>query len=138
MAFLVDTNVISELRGGSTRCHPGVWQWYDGTPMEEIYLSVLVLGEMRKGVELKRARDPMAAHAFERWLRSITTLHRPRILEVTREIADLWGILQARVQVPITDGLLAATAQCHRLTVVTRNARDFQRCAVDFINPFEF
>jgi len=138
MAFLVDTNVISELRGGSTRCHPGVWHWYDTTPMDEIYLSVLVLGEMRKGVESKKMRDPIAAHAFERWLHSIATLHRARVLEITREIADLWGILQARVQVPVTDGLLAATAQRHQLTVVTRNARDFQRCGVDFINPFEF
>ena len=71
MAFLLDTNIISELRKGRSDCNARVWSWYEATPLEEIYLSVLVLGEMRKGVEMKRKADPASAAALERWLREV-------------------------------------------------------------------
>jgi predicted nucleic acid-binding protein len=137
MPFVLDTNVISELRKGSRQCDDNAWRWYDATPPEEIYLSVLVLGEMRRGVELKRRKDPASARAFEKWLEEVEIVYRDRILSVGREISDFWGRISATAQISTVDGLIAATAAYHSLTVATRNTRDFQRCGVDFINPFE-
>ena len=137
MPFLLDTNIISEVRKGSVHCHRNVWRWYDATPIEDLFLSVLVLGEMRKGVEAKRRRDPASARTFERRLREVELEFADRILSVTAEVCDYWGRLNAKVQVPAVDGLLAATAGHHGLTVATRNTVDFQRCRVDFVNPFE-
>jgi predicted nucleic acid-binding protein len=137
MAFLLDTNIVSELQKGRSRCHARVWQWYEATPLEEIFLSVLVLGEIRRGVELKKRRDPASARAFERWLQEVALLHHERVLLVDTEICDLWGRLSPNASLPVIDGLLAATAARHGLTVATRNTKDFQRCGVDYINPFE-
>jgi hypothetical protein len=137
MAFLLDTNIVSELQKGRSRCHTRVWQWYEATPTEEIFLSVLVLGEIRRGVELKKRRDPASARAFERWLQEVALLHHERVLLVDAEICDLWGRLSPNTPLPVIDGLLAATAAHHGLTVATRNTKDFQRAGVDYINPFE-
>jgi len=136
MAFLLDTNIISELRKGRSDCNARVWSWYEATPLEEIYLSVLVLGEMRKGVEMKRKADPASAAALERWLREVARTHRARVLSISVEISEVWGRMTADSPLPVVDGLLAATARYYGLTVVTRNERDFQRCGVDYINPF--
>lgn len=137
MPFVLDTNIVSEIRRGRALCHPDVWRWYDATPLEEIYLSVLVLGEMRRGVEMKRRSDPATARVFERWLQEIALVHGDRVLSVSSEICDAWGRIAARANVSAIDGLIAATAAHHGLTVATRNTVDFQRCGVDFINPFE-
>jgi toxin FitB len=137
MPFVLDTNIVSELRGGRSRCHSNVWRWYDATPTEEIYLSVMVLGEIRRGIEMKRRRDPETARVFERWLREIVLVHGQRVLPVTSEISDTWGRIAATANVSTTDGLIAATAAHHGFTVVTRNTIDFQHCGVDYINPFE-
>jgi predicted nucleic acid-binding protein len=92
---------------------------------------------MRRGIELKRRRDPPTAQVYEHWLREVAMIYRNRILEVTDDIADTWGRLAAKVNLPAIDGLLAATAVHHGLTVATRNTADFQRCGVDYVNPFE-
>lgn len=135
MSFVLDTNIISELKKGE-RCSRPVWNWYDATPVEEIFMSVLVLGEMRQGIEMKRSKDPASARIFEKWLHEVEIVYEDRILPITAEICDVWGRLSIHGRLPAVDGLLAATAIHHRLTLVTRNTRDFQRCGVDYLNPF--
>jgi predicted nucleic acid-binding protein len=138
MSFVLDTNIISEVRKMRGRCHPQVWRWYDATPVEEIYLSVIVLGEMRRGVEMKRRKDPASARAFEKWLSETEVVYQERVLSITKEICDIWGRISAQSNISTSDGLIAATAAYHGFTVATRNTRDFQRCGVDYMNPFEF
>lgn len=137
MAFLLDTNILSELRK-SSRCSRSVRSWYEAVPFEDIFLSVLVFGEIRRGIENIRRRDAAAAGALERWSRGLHLAHAERILPVTLEICERWGRLSVLHPIPAADGLLAATAQHYGLTVATRNTRDFQRCGVDYVNPFEF
>lgn len=137
MAFLLDTNILSELRK-SSRCSRSVRSWYETVPFEDIFLSVLVFGEIRRGIENIRRRDTTAAGALERWSRGLHSAHAERILPVTLEICELWGRLSVLHPIPSADGLLAATARYYDLTVATRNTRDFQRVGVDYLNPFEF
>jgi predicted nucleic acid-binding protein len=136
MPFLLDTNIISELRK-APRCDLHVWQWFDSTPQEHIYISVLSLGEMRRGVEKKRGKDTGAARVFEKWLHHIAILHREHTLGVNAKICDIWGHLSVDPHLPPIDGLLAATAVHYNLTVATQNEKDFQRAGVDYFNPFK-
>ncbi|MBN2191340.1 MAG: type II toxin-antitoxin system VapC family toxin [Polyangiaceae bacterium] len=136
MSFLIDTNVISELRKGY-RAHLGVLGWFDGVRDEELFTSVLVLGELRRGVESVRRRDPIAAAALEQWLARLEEQFADRILPVDRRTADRWGLLNVPDPVPTVDGLLAATALAHELTLVTRNTRDVARTGVSLLNPFD-
>ncbi len=103
-----------------------------------MFISVVVFGELRCGIEKLRPHDPSAAHSLEQWLGGLVITFAERILPVTLEICDQWGYLSAGQNLAAADGLLAATAQCHELTLVTRNEKHFQRVGVDFINPFEF
>ena len=135
MSFLIDTNIISEVRKG-VRCHPGVATWYASIADNELYLSVLVLGEIRKGMELVRARDPMKADALEAWLSAIHSGFGERILPVNSAVSDLWGRMRALRPLSTIDGLLAATAKVHGLTLVTRNEADVVGFGVDVLNPF--
>jgi predicted nucleic acid-binding protein len=102
-----------------------------------VAISVLTLGEIRKGIEGARRHDEFTAVALERWLRQLISEHEDRILDVNREIAEEWGRLSVPDPLPIIDGLLAATAKVHGLTLVTRNVRDMRRTGVDILNPFE-
>jgi len=136
MPFLIDTNVISELRKPS-RCDPNVWRWFGATPVDELYISVLTLGEMRRGAEKKRGKDIVAARVYEKWLYEVATLHQERTLEVDEKICDIWGRLSIDPQLPPIDGLIAATAVHYNLTVATQNEKDFQRIGVDYFNPFK-
>jgi len=135
MAYLLDTCVLSELR--KPKAHPGVIAWLTGLQPEEAFLSVLTLGEIRRGIELRRARDQAAARALERWLLGLEAHYADRILPVTAAIADRWGRLSPNQPLPVTDGLIAATALEHKLTVVTRNTEDFVRSGVSLLDPFE-
>lgn len=134
MAYLLDTCLLSELR--KKTCNPGVVAWISNVQPEESFLSVLTLGEIRRGVELHRLKDPAAAGGLERWLVGLETHYGDRILPVTTGVADAWGRLSLRQPLPVTDGLIAATALEHRLTVVTRNTSDFARSGVNTLNPF--
>ncbi len=136
MSCLVDTNIISEVRKGE-RCDPNVAGWWQSIDDEDLYLSVLVLGEIRKGIELVQPRDPAQAEAIERWLDTVRFEFEGRILPVDQAIADEWGRINAPKPVAILDGLLAATAKVNGLTLATRNVSDIESTGVSFINPFE-
>lgn len=135
MSYLVDTNVISELRKGR-RCDPGVASWFADVSPEEIYLSVLTIGEIRKGIENIRRRDERTAAVLEAWLGEVVAIHSDRILPVDDSIADRWGRYNAPAPLPVLDSLLAATASVHGLTLVTRNIKHVERTGVDCLNPF--
>lgn len=136
MGYLVDTNVLSELRKRE-RCAPHVAAWFAAVAPEELWVSVLALGEIRRGIELLRKRDPSSAHALDRWLAGLETHYADRLLPVTAAIADRWGRLSPDQPLPVTDGLLAATAWEHKLTLVTRNVGDFMRSGVATLDPFQ-
>lgn len=135
MSYLVDTNVISELRKGR-RCNPGVASWFAEVASEEIYLSALTLGEIRKGIENIRRRDEPAAEALEDWFQELEASHSDHILPVDQAIAEQWGRFNVPVSLPVIDSLLAATASIHGMTLVTRNLKDVERTGVDCLNPF--
>jgi predicted nucleic acid-binding protein len=134
MPYLLDTCVISELRKPSI--NPGVSAWISGISANEAFLSVLTIGEIRSGIELHRLRNPSGAGNLEQWLLGLETHYAERILPITVMIADRWGRLSPRQPLPVSDGLIAATAIEHKLAVVTRNVSDFQRSGVNTINPF--
>jgi toxin FitB len=133
--FLIDTNILSELRKG-TRADGNVRRWFESVDENAIFLSVLVTGEIRRGIEIIRKRDPRAASALERWLDNLMQVHSDRVLPVDAATADEWGRLDARGSLPVVDGLLAATARVHSLTLVTRNLKDVARTGVDLLDPF--
>lgn len=136
MSFLLDTNVLSELRRGR-KCNPNVHTWAESTRSAQHWISVLSLGEIRKGIELLRRKSPDLCPAFESWLVEIETSYNGFILPITDAIADRWGHLQAKQTMPGIDALIAATAHVHHLTVVTRNTADFAASGVSVLNPFE-
>jgi predicted nucleic acid-binding protein len=136
LSYLVDTNVISEV-GKGERCDRNVAQWYTAMDREALFLSVLVIGELRDGIERLRTRDQVRFRHLDRWLLLVVDMFADRTLPVDRRIAESWGRLNARVRLPTADGLIAATALIHQLTVVTRNERDYARARVPFLNPFE-
>ena len=135
MSFLVDTNVLSELRKGE-RADRGVRNWFEGAGEEDLFTSVLVLGEVRRGIEAVRRRDVPSALALEQWLLRLTQTFGDRVLSVDGAVADRWGVLNVPDPLPTVDGLLAATALVHDLTLVTRNVRDVARTGVRCLDPF--
>lgn len=137
MSYLIDTNIISEVRRGS-RCDPGVSAWYASINDEDLFLGTLVLGEIRKGVELARRRDPDKAAALERWLRQVEVAFDGRVLSIDNAVCDKWGRMSAIRPVPVIDGLLAATAAVNGMTLVTRNDRDVAGLGAMVLNPFRF
>ncbi len=136
MSYLLDTNVVSELRKGA-RCDSAVAQWITSVPDEHLHLSVLVIGEIRRGIDSLRRRDPSAANKLDGWLSGLRRDFADRILPVDEEVAETWGRLNVPDPLPAVDGLLAATAQVHGLTLATRNTSDVARSGVDWINPFQ-
>ena len=133
--FLLDTNVVSELRKGE-RCAPKVNAWAQSTEPNQNFLSVLVIGELRRGAILRRRSERAAADLLEQWIARLTHLYGDRILPITLEIAQEWGRLSAVRPIPPEDGLLAATANVHRLTFVTRNTKNVQGLGVAILNPW--
>jgi predicted nucleic acid-binding protein len=134
--LLLDTNVVSELRKAH-RANASVLAWYAGVSEQTLWLSVLVLGEIRRGIETLRRRDRKAALALDRWVARVEHEHHGRILAVDLAVAQEWGRLDAALALAPIDGLLAATARVHDLTLVTRNTRDVARTGVRCLNPFE-
>ena len=135
MSYLVDTNVISELRKGK-RCNRHVAAWFASIDDEEIFFSVLTIGELRRGVERIQRRDEKGAAALNVWLRGIVDSADDRILPVDRAVAEEWGRMNVPDPLPVIDGLLAATAKIHGLSFATRNTKDIARSRVSCLNPF--
>lgn len=135
MSWLLDTNVVSELRKGS-RGDRGVARWAAGRE-DEAWLSVLTVGEIRRGIELRRRRDETSARHLDVWLQGLLGAFESRILPVDARVAEVWGRLNVPDPLPTVDGLLAATALVHDLTFVTRNVKDIAGTGVRLLNPFE-
>ena len=134
--FLLDTNIISEVRKGQ-RSDPNVTDWYAGVSESQLFISSLTIGEICRGIELARRRhDVDQAEALETWLRAVIQRFSGRILAVDTEEADTWGRISAIRPVPVVDGLLAATAIAHDMTLVTRNVSDVEGLGVRVLDPF--
>ncbi len=136
MNYLIDTNIISEVRRGE-RCDRHVAAWFASINDDDIYLSVLVLGEIRKGIERARRTDAAQARALEKWLSTIKESYGERILPIDQMVADEWGSMSAIRPLPSVDVLLAATAKIHGMTLATRNVADVAGLGADVMNPFE-
>jgi toxin FitB len=134
--YLLDTNVFSELRKDA-KADPRVLAWAASVRADSVFLSVLVIGEIEQGIARIARQDPQRAAVYEAWLARLEQEHKGRILGITRTIAKVWGPLNAPDQLPTVDGLLAATALVHDLTLVTRNVRDVARTGVKLLNPFD-
>lgn len=136
--YLIDTNVISESRKGA-KTNNGVREFFDRMASHQtpLYLSVVTIGELRRGVELIRHRgDKVQAKQLEKWLAQLVKHYDDYILDVDPDVAQLWGRLRVPHHENALDKLIAATALIHNLTVVTRNQSDFAKTGVTVINPF--
>jgi toxin FitB len=138
VSFLIDANVVSEIR--KPRVDPNVVRWFSLTPEEEIWLSVMTVAEIRLGMETMPAssrRDVLLA-----WLETdLPDRFAGRIIAIGAAVADAFGRLMARAQrfghrLEVIDGLLAATAETHQLTLVTRNTKDFEELGISLLNPW--
>jgi len=133
--FLLDTNVIAEIRKRD-RADANVARWVAATPAAEIGTSVIVLAEIRRGIELKRRKDRRQAQALDGWYAAMRDRLGDRVLPIDEPIADAWARLSVPNPLPLIDGLLAATAKVHALTLVTRNLADMSRTGVQLLDPF--
>jgi predicted nucleic acid-binding protein len=134
VSYLLDTNVLAEIRKKAP--DPAVSAWYADVDDEDLFLSVLVMGEIRQGVTRLRRKDPRQAAVIEAWLNRLQHEFVDRVLPVSQDVALEWGRLSAGDPLPVVDGLIAATALVHGLTVVTRNVDDFEPTGVPVLNPF--
>jgi predicted nucleic acid-binding protein len=136
LSYLVDTNVLSELR--NRKADAKVVAWAQARPRQSLYLSVLSLGEIRKGIE--GVADPAFRQTLADWLEvELPNYFVGRLLSIDATVADRWGRVQAAAgrTLPAIDGLLAATALQHGLTLVTRNVKDFAGLGLQIINPWD-
>ncbi len=136
--YLIDTNVISEGRKGA-RANAGVRDFFKRIVSDQspVFLSVVTVGELRRGVELIRHRgDTAQANRLEKWLQGLLRHYEDYILEVDADVAQLWGRLRVPHYENALDKLIAATALIHDLTVVTRNHDDFSTTGARVLNPF--
>jgi predicted nucleic acid-binding protein len=134
VSFLLDTNVVSEIRKQTPDA--GVASWFASVPADRLFLSVLAVGEIRHGIERLGRRDPAQAEIFERWLSQLVGGYGDRLIPVTERIAQAWGRLNYPDPVPVVDGLMAATALVHDWTLVTRNVADVRSTGARLLNPF--
>jgi predicted nucleic acid-binding protein len=134
VSFLLDTNILSEVRKRSPDSN--VAAWFASVPASELFLSVLVVGEVRQGIERLARRDPARAEVFEQWLGQLVYIYGDRIVPVTTDVADVWGRLNVPDPVPVVAGLSAATALVRGWILVTRNTADVASTGVQLLNPF--
>ena len=137
--YLIDTNVISESRKRS-KADRGVRAFFKQVAKDDarVFISVVTVGELRRGVELIRHRgDRRQATQLEKWLDQLLQVYEDRVLDITTDIAQLWGRLRVPHPENALDKQIAATALIYDLTVVTRNHKDFSKTGVRLLNPFE-
>lgn len=135
MKYLLDTNVVSELRRKAPEAN--VLAWFSRIDPAALYLSVLTLGEIARGIESLARRDASAAMAIHKWLDGLREHYADRLVLVDAEIAEEWGRLSAPRPLPVIDGLLAATAKVRGMTLVTRKGRDVKGTGVAVIDPWK-
>ena len=133
--YLLDTVIVSELR--KRKPEAAVVRWISEQPDDQLFLSVVTLGEIERGIEKRRSADPGFADQLTAWLEGLTRMYGDRILPVTPSIALRWGRLSAQLGYDGADLLIAATALSHGLSVVTRNTSHFVPAGVAVINPFK-
>ncbi len=132
--YLLDTNVVSELR--RPRPNPAVLDWIQSEPADHLYLSAVTVGEIQAGIEITREQDPARAEQLEAWLDRVQLSYD--VLAVDAPAFRIWARLMHRQSDTLMqDALIAAVATVHRLTVVTRNTRDFHHLHVPTLNPFQ-
>lgn len=138
MNYLIDTNIISELV--CAKPNKSVISWFNQIPAETVYLSVLTIGEIRKGIE--KLNDSKRRHQLLLWLEhELPKMFDMRILSISTEVADRWGRLlsQSARTLPAIDSLIAATALHHDMVLVTRNIADYTDCQnLELINPWDY
>jgi hypothetical protein len=135
VTFLVDTNVVSEFRRGGG-ADPNVQRWLRSARTDELHISVLVIGEIRRGIWRQRQINPSFADALVLWLDALNARFGGRILPVDDRVAGVWGEFGNVDRTSEVDHLMAATALVHDMTFVTRNVRDIARTGVRTLNPF--
>jgi predicted nucleic acid-binding protein len=134
--FLLDTNVVSELR--KRRSHTAVVAWYATTENEPKFVSALVVGEIRKGIARLAARDRQQAEMLAEWVEELREAFAGRVVPIDADVAECWGRLEAKRPLPVEDGLMAATAIVHDMTFVTRNVHDVRDTGAKLLNPWEY
>ena len=132
MSYLLDTCVLSEAR---RRSAPAV-AWLQAADPVTLFLSVITVGEIAKGIVVRERTDPLAAVSLGRGLDGIRNIYTDRVLPIDDAVATAWGHLMARRSLPVPDGLIAATARVHNLTLVTRNVAGCADTGVDVVNPW--
>ena len=132
--YLLDTNIVSELR--KVRPHGAVISWLEGVADGNLYLCAVTLGEIQAGIEMTREQDAVKAVAIEAWADQVAVTHN--VLPMDTATFRLWAKLMHRQSNTVyEDAMIAACAITHKLTVVTRNVRDFERFQIPLLNPFE-
>lgn len=132
--LLLDTNIISEM--SRQEPHPAVASLFAGR-RHDLFISVISLGELRRGEARLRTRDATRAARIDLWLRSVEVELADRVIQVTTEVAYRWGEITSQRSRPLADALLAATALVHNLSLVTRNTKDFDGLGLSVINPWD-
>ena len=135
MNVLVDTNVISELRRGR-KAAPRVLAWFAALPAENVFTSVIVLGEIRRGIELVARHDKPQATALEQWYALVRERLADRVLGIDEPVMEQWARISVPDMLPAYDGLIAATALTHCLIVATRSTRDYRRAGIRVVDPW--
>ena len=133
--FLLDTNIVSESR--KPKPHGGVMKWLAAQEASALYISAMTIGELQRGIELTRMQDVTRARDIEVWLEQVMT--SGQVLAMDAAVCREWArLMHGRSDTLAEDAFIAATAAVHRLTVATRNVRDFKSLGVKSVNPFEY
>jgi toxin FitB len=134
--FLLDTVVLSELRKSARKRNPHLLDWIEAVASQDLFVSVVTIGEIEHGIERERRRDPAFAEKLATWLDTVLRTYEGRILSMDIAVARRWGRLTQQIGNKGLDLAIAATALEHGLTVVTRNISDFVPTGVSVLDPF--